>query len=381
MANSLTIHQLYRSLTACNLPDPPPASPIYCGLYSISRPLFPRFSHSDAIVSYGIELADSGERVEAEPGETVLDACLRAGVAFPYSCQAGNCGSCKCEYLSGEIFELDYSEHALGPEERARNIILGCRTQVWGDASVRRIDAGEIVLHPSRVMRCRVASLTQLTHDIREVRLSIVAGGPFTFSAGQYAQVEFASGLSRHYSMANTPEEAELAFQIRRMPDGKTSRFVADHLKVGEGVRVSGPLGVSYLRDAHDGPVLLVAGGSGLAPVESILRTLLARGHGSAIRLYFGVRGERDLYHLAALEDLAARHANFSYEIVLSEETTGGRRSGFVHQAVAADIADFGGYKAYLAGPPVMVEAATTLLLGCGMAQRDIHADAFYNQT
>jgi len=332
-------------------------------------------------VSHSIELADSGERIEAEPGETVLEACLRSGVAFPYSCQAGNCGSCKCEYLSGDIFELEYSEHALGPEERARNVILGCRTQVWGDTAIRRIDPGEIVLHPSRVMRCRVAALTQLTHDIREVRLSIEAGGPYAFSAGQYAQVEFGPGLSRHYSMANTPAEAELVFQIRRMAGGKTSNFVADHLKAGEGVRVSGPLGVSYLRDRHSGPVLLVAGGSGLAPVESILRTLLARGHGAPIQLYFGVRGERDLYHLELLDRLAAQHPNFSRQVVLSEEQAGNRRRGLVHQAVAADIGDFSGYKAYLAGPPPMVEAATAMLLERGLAPRDVHADAFYNQT
>lgn len=328
-----------------------------------------------------IDIAGSGERFPAEPGETVLEAALRAGVPFPYSCQAGNCGTCKCEYLAGDIFELEHSEHALTPEERARNLILACRTQVWGDAEIRRIEAEEIVLHPSRVMRCRVARLTALTHDIREVRLSVEAGGPFAFSAGQYAQVEFGPGLSRHYSMANTPEEPELAFQIRHMPGGHTSGFVAEHLKAGEGVKVSGPLGVSYLRDSHRGPVLLVAGGSGLAPMESILRTLLARGHSAQVSLYFGVRAERDVYHEAPLQDLAAKHAHFGYQVVLSE---GGadtrRRAGLVHQAVAEDFADFSGYQAYLAGPPVMVEAAIEMLLAKGMARRDIHADAFYNQ-
>jgi ferredoxin-NAD(P)+ reductase (naphthalene dioxygenase ferredoxin-specific) len=332
-------------------------------------------------MAHQIEIADSGEHAAAEPGETILDAALRAGVALPYSCQSGNCGTCKCEYLSGEIFELEHSEHALKAEERANNVILACRTQVWGDVAVRRIEAEELVLHPSRMMRCRVTGLESLTHDIREVRMSIEAGGPFTFSAGQYAQVEFAPGLSRHYSMANTPEEPELAFQIRRIPGGRTSGFVAERLKMGEGLKVSGPHGVSYLRDGHAGPVLLVAGGSGLAPVESILRTLLARGRGETVRLYFGVRAERDVYHEPRLKDLAARHANFSYQIVLSEPSDApSRRSGFVHEAVAADIAGFSGHKAYLAGPPPMVEAATAMLLAGGLAQRDIHADAFYDQ-
>jgi len=332
-------------------------------------------------MNHQVEIADTSERFAAEPGESILDAALRAGVAFPYSCQAGNCGTCKCEYLTGEIFELEHSEHALKPEERARNVILACRTQVWGDVAVRRIEAEELVLHPSRVMRCRVVRLERLTHDIRELRLSVESGGPFTFTAGQYAQLEFAPGLSRHYSMANMPEESELVFQIRQVPGGRTSGFVAERLQAGEGVKVSGPLGMSYLREAHTGPVLLVAGGSGLAPIESILRTLLARGHGGSMRLYFGARAERDVYHEPMLKELASRHSNFRCQVVLSEQSDApGRRVGLVHQAVAADISEFAGYKAYLAGPPPMVEAAKEMLLAGGVAQRDIHADAFYDQ-
>ena len=305
---------------------------------------------------YVIEIADTNERVEAEPGETILDAVLRAGVPFPYSCQAGNCGSCKCEYLSGDIFELEHSEHALRAEERARNVILACRTQVWSDAKVRRVETEELVLHPSRVMHCRVVGLASLTHDIREVRLSIEAGGPYTFSAGQYAQVEFAPGLSRHYSMANTPEEPELVFQVRHVPGGRTSGFVAEQLRLGAGVKVSGPLGVSYLREKHVGPVLLVAGGSGLAPIESMLRTMLSRGHTGKVALYFGARYERDVYHEALLQELAAQDPNFAYIVVLSEERgRSERRAGLVHETIATDLTDISGCKAYLAGPPPMV--------------------------
>jgi CDP-4-dehydro-6-deoxyglucose reductase/ferredoxin-NAD(P)+ reductase (naphthalene dioxygenase ferredoxin-specific) len=333
-------------------------------------------------MAYKIEIEDTGERVEAEPGETILDAVLRAGVAFAYSCQAGNCGTCKCEYLSGDIFELEHSEHALRAEERERNVVLACRTQVWGDTAVRRIETEELVLHPSRVMHCRVVGLANLTHDIREVRLSIEAGGPYSFSAGQYAQVEFAPGRSRHYSMANTPDEPELVFQVRHIPDGRTSSFVAEQLRLGAGVKVSGPLGVSYLRDKHAGPTLLIAGGSGLAPIESILRTMLTRSRADKVALYFGVRGKHDVYHEPLLSGLEAQHPNFTYTVVLSEEGGGQHmRAGLVHEAVATDISDVSGYKAYLAGPPPMVEAATQVLLDKGMPQRDIHADAFYNQS
>lgn len=327
-----------------------------------------------------ITLEGRAEPVPVEAGDTILASLLRAGVPFPFSCQAGNCGTCKCELISGDVLELEHSEHALAPEERAKGVVLACRTQVWDDTVVRRIDAEELVLHPSRVMRCRVLELEDLTHDIKGVRLAIEAGGPFIFSAGQYAQVEFAPGLSRHYSMASTPQDAELVFHIRHMPGGKTSAYAATQLKVGDKVKVSGPLGVAYLRESHAGPALLVAGGSGLAPIQSILRTMLERGHDSPVTLYFGVRSERDLYHEALLKDLAARHPNFSYQVVLSEQKGApGRRYGLVHQAIevprAADAV-----MAYLAGPPVMVEAATALLGSRGLAPRQIHADAFYNQ-
>jgi ferredoxin-NAD(P)+ reductase (naphthalene dioxygenase ferredoxin-specific) len=266
-----------------------------------------------------ITLEGRAEPVPVEAGDTILASLLRAGVPFPFSCQAGNCGTCKCELVSGDVLELEHSEHALAPEERAKGVVLACRTQVWDDTVVRRIDAEELVLHPSRVMRCRVLELEDLTHDIKGVRLAIEAGGPFIFSAGQYGQVEFAPGLSRHYSMASTPQDAELVFHIRHMPGGRTSAYVATQLKVGDKVKVSGPLGVAYLRESHAGPALLVAGGSGLAPIQSILCTLLERGHNAPVTLYFGVRSERDLYHEALLKDLAARHSNFSYRVVLSE--------------------------------------------------------------
>jgi NAD(P)H-flavin reductase/ferredoxin len=325
-----------------------------------------------------ITLVGHDQPVPVQAGDTVLASLLRAGLAFPFSCQAGNCGTCKCELVSGDIHELEYSEHALSAAERARGIVLACRAQVWDDTVVRRIDAEELVVHPSRVMRCRVLELEELTHDIKGVRLAIEAGGPFTFSAGQYAQLEFAPGLSRHYSMASTPDEPELVFHVRHMPGGRTSSFVASHLKVGDRVKVSGPLGIAYLRDAHRGPVLLVAGGSGLAPIQSILCTLLERGHDAPVTLYFGVRSERDLYHEGLLKDLAAQHPNFSYHVVLSEQKGGSsRRYGLVHEFIQVESEDL---MAYLAGPPVMVEAATAALVARGLAQRQIHADAFYNQ-
>jgi ferredoxin-NAD(P)+ reductase (naphthalene dioxygenase ferredoxin-specific) len=316
-----------------------------------------------------ITLEGHDRPIPVEAGDTILASLLRAGVPFPFSCQAGNCGTCKCELVSGDILELEHSEHALSAAERAKGIILACRSQVWDDTTVRRIDAEEFVLHPSRVMRCRVLELQDLTHDIKGLRLEPEAGGPMTFSAGQYAELEFATGLSRHYSMANRPDEPQLEFHVRHMAGGRTSAYVATQLKVGDKVKVSGPLGVNYLRDAHRGPVLLIAGGSGLAPMQSILRTLLARGHPAPVRLYFAVPGERDVYHAGLLAELRASHANFSYQVVFSPQ---------VHEAI--ELPQTQDAMVYLAGPPALVEAAVAMLGARGLTPRQIHADAFYDQ-
>jgi len=337
-----------------------------------------------------IHLEDHPQPIEAEAGDLILDALLLAGVPMAYSCQQGNCGTCKCELVEGEIMELDYSEYALKPEERAKNLILACRTQAWGDVTLRRLDDEELMVHPERFMRCKVAALEDLTHDIKRVVLEIESGGPYTFSAGQYAKIEFLPLVARDYSMANVPganalEGAadRLEFHVRAVAGGSTSRFVHAGLAVGHTVRVHGPHGTSYLRESHQGPLLAIAGGSGLAPIESIVGRALAAGGMRPIRLYFGARALRDVYHEALFKDWARQHPNFRYTIVLSDETVPGYVSGLVTDAVARALDEPGvldGVKAYVAGPPAMVEAATRLLRERGVAGRDIHADAFYTQ-
>jgi CDP-4-dehydro-6-deoxyglucose reductase/ferredoxin-NAD(P)+ reductase (naphthalene dioxygenase ferredoxin-specific) len=333
-----------------------------------------------------LTLADRALAVSANTGATVLEAALAAGLPFPHSCQAGNCGTCKCELLAGEVLELPYSEFALSAAERERGLILACRTQLWGDAAVRGLTEEDLVQHPSRDLRCRVSTLSRLTHDIVQVRLAVEAGGPFFFSAGQYARLEFANGVARDYSMANpapmNPAAGEaLEFHIRQTPGGQASNYVADKLHVGAVVRVTGPFGSAYLREAHRGPIVALAGGSGMAPVRCILTRALALDPARPIRLYFGVRDERDIYLESELQALARQHRNFHYDIVLSEPASPtARRRGFLHQALAADAPALDGAKVYLAGPPLMVEAATVQLRARGVAERDLHADAFYTE-
>lgn len=327
-------------------------------------------------------LTDPPQSVVATPGETILSNALQAGVAFPHNCQAGNCGACKCELIEGDILELPYSEYALSPEERARNLILGCRSQMWGDCTVQLLQAEDVVLHPSRVLRCRVAAINALTHDIKELQLNVEAGGPYAFSAGQHARVKFGPGLvERNYSMANRPDEPALRFYVRAVPRGQASGYVFSRLSVGDQVTVSGPLGGAYLRENHCGPMLAVAGGSGMAPIQSICETALRADPARRMHLYFGVRDERDVFLEEYLQQLRQRHTNFSHEIVLSHAAgTSTRRRGMLHEIIESDFSALDDFKAYVAGPPPMVEAVERTLLNKGMARRDIHADAFYSQ-
>lgn len=327
-----------------------------------------------------IHVEDQAAPLAAEDGETILAALKRHGLPAAYSCEAGNCGTCKVEYLGGEIFELDHSEYALSPELRAKSVVLACRTQVWGDVVIRQIDADELIEHPSRLLTTRVVALDAPAHDVRRLQLAICAGGPFDFSAGQYARLEFARGIARDYSMANAPGDELLEFHVR-LAGGEGSRFVADRLAVGDQVIVEGPKGASYWRERHRGPMLLVAGGTGLAPMLSIARAALGAGRTEPVRLYFGVRAERDVYMEDALAELAARHPSFAFEIVLSDPADAtSRRTGLVTAAVAQDWPSFAGCKAYVAGPPPMVAAATALLTSRGLPLRDLHADAFITE-
>jgi CDP-4-dehydro-6-deoxyglucose reductase/ferredoxin-NAD(P)+ reductase (naphthalene dioxygenase ferredoxin-specific) len=331
-------------------------------------------------MSWIITVAGDPQPVPAEDGQTILDALLEHGVGFAYSCQSGNCGTCKCEYVEGEIFELEYSEHALSPAERDRNTILACRTQVWGDVTIRRLSAEEFVMHPSRVMQCRVRTLQPLTHDVLHLALAIESGGPYTFSAGQFAKLQFAfaPGTPRDYSMANRPDEDMLEFHIRCIAGG-VSGLIPTQLKAGDTIRVSGPFGTSYLREQHRGPIIAIAGGTGLAPIRSIVATAFSLNPEQEIHLYFGVRGERDVYGEHELLQWQSRYPNFKAHVVLSEQQAPGRRFGLITDAVRADFDSLAGFHAYLAGPPAMVDAATPLLLAGGVTARDVHADAFYS--
>ncbi len=229
---------------------------------------------------------------------------------------------------------------------------------------------------PRQRLVARVAELTRLTGDITLLRLDPGIAGPFRFRAGQYAQLTFGDLPPRDYSIGSRPDEATLEFHIRDTGDGGSSSYVANKLCLGEPVGIEGPFGEGYLRDADPRPVLAIAGGAGLAPMKSIIETLLAGGARQEILLYFGVRRESDVYLDAQLKALARTHRNLDVHIVLSESSpSSGFRLGLVSDAVAEDLEDLDRFTAYVAGPLPMVEATCRLLTQRGLPQARIYAD------
>ena len=329
-------------------------------------------------MSFKVRIASADRTIDVPTGATILEAALDAGISYPFGCQSGNCGACKSHLVKGEVAMEGYSEFALSDEEKERGLILACRAVPWDECEVAWLEEDDLIVHPRRLLTCKVVSLDDATHDIKRIRLELVSGGPFDFSAGQFASVTFEGCPPRDYSMANVPGDPIIEFHIRRTAGGATSAHVAETLKVGDQVRVEGPFGASYLRESHRGPIIAVAGGSGMAPIKSVVERALQKELPQHIYLYFGVRSERDLYLHDHFGALAEKHRNLHFIPVLSDGGDSSLRQGLVHEAVAQDFDEVDGCTAYLAGPPVMVEAATLLLEQRGMRRIDIHADAFY---
>jgi ferredoxin-NAD(P)+ reductase (naphthalene dioxygenase ferredoxin-specific) len=332
-------------------------------------------------MTYKVAIRQCEAPLEVQLGQTILEAALAQSVDYPHNCRAGNCSACKSRLYSGEVEMSPYSEFALSEAEKESGLILACRAVPWSDCEIAWLSEEDRIVHPTRALKCQVYDVIRATHDISIVKLHVVAGGPYDFSAGQFADVTFPGMPSRQYSMANRPDQSTLEFHVRAVPDGQVSNFVHTQLKAGMPVEVNGPGGTSYLRAKHQGPILAVAGGSGLAPIKSIIETALFERLTQPIHFYFGVRDERDIYLEHHFQTLAAQHPNFKFTPVLSNASgPTPRRTGFVTDAVRTDFPSLEGFKAYLCGPPPMVEAAQRMLPELGVLNENIHADAFYTK-
>lgn len=311
--------------------------------------------------------------LNVQPGVNLLEALRENQIPLSYSCMSGRCGTCRCRVLSGEV--LDGGSQTQRPTAEDR-LVLACQTFLTEPCSIEIPEPDEVVVHPARVLKATVVSIEDMTHDIKRLRLK--SNKPLEFSPGQYAQLQFSPQHIRPYSMAGLPDDDHLEFHLRLVPDGRVTGYVANVLKVGDSVRVSGPLGTAYLRRKHEGPLLCVAGGTGLAPILSIVRGAIDSGMSNPIHLYFGVRSPRDVYGLEWLHVLREQHPGLQLHVVATSGSEPRLRTGLVTDAIASDWSSLAGFKAYLCGAPPMVEAATLLVQTKGLEANHVYADAFY---
>ncbi|WP_028603456.1 2Fe-2S iron-sulfur cluster-binding protein [Ottowia thiooxydans] len=308
------------------------------------------------------------------PGVNLLDALRANDVPVSYSCLAGRCGTCRCKVSGGDV--LESGGEAQRPQAGQEEYVLACQTFLTESCTVEISEPDEVVVHTAKIIKATVVAIEDQTHDIKRLRLK--AAKPLEFSPGQYAQLQFTPEHIRPYSMAGLHGDSELEFHVRLVEGGRVTSYIANTLKVGDAVRVSGPLGSAYLRRKHEGPMLCVAGGTGLAPILSIIRGVIDSGMSNPIHVYFGVRSERDIYGRDWLLALQRQHPQLHVHIAVTSGKADSCRTGLVTEAITQDWKSLTGFRAYLCGAPPMVEAATLLVRQLGVLPEQIYADAFY---
>ena len=320
----------------------------------------------------------AADRVECRPDQPILDAFLRGSVWMPNSCNQGTCGTCKLRVVSGEVDHGLSPEHTLTRAEREQGFALACQATPCSDTVVERLDTAPAgTVHALRDVVGTVSAIEDVARDTRRVLVTL--DSPLEFSAGQYVELRVpGTDHGRQYSMANTPGESkQLEFHIRRQPGGvATDGWVFGSLSVGERVEMAGPLGDFRLDPEDEGPMILLGGGTGLAPLKSISHQALTVAPGRAIHLYHGVREAADLYDADLFREWERAHPGFRYVPCLSNATWSGR-TGYVTDAFVEDFDTCRGYSGYLCGPPAMVDAGVKAFKRRRMAPRRIFREKF----
>jgi len=331
-------------------------------------------------MSFKVQIQPSGHEFEVEEDESILDAALRQGFAFPYGCRNGACGSCKGKVLEGEV---DYASlpPALTDADTEQDIAVFCQAMPRSDLRIEVREIGAAKDIPVKVLPCRIAALEPLAHDVMKVRLKLPVTERMQFLAGQYLDILMREGRRRSFSLANPPhDDAFLELHVRHVPGGRFSGWLFEQAKVKDLLRIEGPLGSFFLREDTERPVILIAGGTGFAPVKGIIEHAISEGLTRPMHLYWGARARRDLYLDGLARGWAEAHEHIHYTPVLSEpapEDAWGGRTGYVHQAVVEDFEDLSEYEVYASGPPPMVQAAREAFPAKGHNPENFYSDSF----
>ena len=318
-------------------------------------------------------------------GETVLSAGIRQGIALPYGCKDGACGSCKCKLISGSVQHGTHQDKALSQEEKANGMVLTCCATATSDLVLESRQVTELGALPIKKMPTRVSSMVKASHDVMVLQLQLPANETFNYRAGQYLEFILRDGVRRSYSMASAPQaNSKVELHIRHMPGGKFTDHVFGELKERDILRVEGPFGSFFLREDSKKPMVFLASGTGFAPIKALIEQLMSQGSARPVTFYWGARRPEDLYmHQWVLEQLP-KLPQLRYVPVVSDATTEDAwtgRTGFVHRAVLQDFPDLSAHQVYACGAPIVVESAQkdfTQL--CQLPMEEFFADSFTSE-
>lgn len=338
-------------------------------------------------MSYEVTLQPTGDVIEVEEGQTLLDAALRAGLYIPHACGHGLCGTCKVEVMEGDIDHGEASPFALLEMERDEGKCLACCATPLSDVEIEADieEEPDAQNHPVRDFVAVVSNIETLTPRIKSIFLSL--SDEIEFQAGHYINV-LIPGMEdspKAFSIASPPADKNIIeLNVALVENGAGTHWLHEQLKVGDELRFSGPYGRFYVRESAPEPMLFLAGGSGLSSPKSMILDLLDKGETRDITFIYGARNQAELYYRELFEALAAKHANFTYLPALSEEPEDsdwqGLR-GFVHEAAKAHFdGKFSGHKAYMCGPPPMIDACITTLMQGRLFERDMFMENFYTK-
>jgi CDP-4-dehydro-6-deoxyglucose reductase len=327
-----------------------------------------------------VTLEPSGHSYAAAADQTLLQSALDAGITIPYGCRNGACGACKSKLTAGSV-ENTNPLNVLSAEERTAGFVLTCCTKPLSDVT---LEVREVVTQqdiPERTMPCRVQELRRVAADVMIMKLKLPANERLQFLAGQYIEFLLPEGKRRAFSLANAPHEDDmLELHLRLIPGGSFTEYVFSSMKERDILRFEGPLGSFRLHEESSRPVVMVAGGTGFAPIKALVEHAIHSGITRPMAIYWGAKNRAELYLPDLPPQWAAQYPHISYVPVLSEPEAGDAwqgRTGLVHQAVLEDIADLSRYQAYVCGAPVMVEAALRDFVAHGLPADEFFADIF----
>ena len=333
-------------------------------------------------MTFQITVQPSGHQFSCEADETVLSAAIRAGVGLPYSCKSGACSSCKGKIVSGNVQHKPYQARSLTEDEAAAGYSLLCCAVPQGDLVVQAREVAGSSDYPIKKMPSRVTTIEKVAPDVVVLTLQLPASERLHYRAGQYIEILLRDNKRRSYSMASAPADGgPVTLHIRHMPGGLFTDQVFGTMKERDILRFEGPMGTFFLREDSDKPVVLLASGTGFAPLKAIVEHMINEQSPRPITLYWGARRPHDLYMDALCRQWAADLPQFTYVPVVSEalpEDAWSGRTGFVHQAVMTDLPDMSAYQVYACGAPIVVESANRDFVQlCQLPADEFYADAF----